>query len=196
MTAYRWQWTPSIVPTIGTDFLRDACFRSICLPDSRFTVGGVVSRIIGLSSDPLFVFATAHSVVACSADETARAAVAALLAAEAAPVLAFDPGAKVSGNYLLSSPGVTVSLECEDGAGPLAADDLRRLILVPSLPSFSASSLVNRIGDAMADSDWLIVLDQHSGTVTAAGASVVVLSAALDIPGIVPLVALNLVPES
>ncbi len=198
MTSNSWQWTPSIVPEIGTDYFRDSSFRAIAQPDTAFTVGGVVSRLVGLSESPLFILATPSAVIAAEATETARAAVRALMDGREFPAYDFVPVVGDGGTYPLEVVGLTVSVSCLEGGVEIPSNDPRRVVLTPAMPRFNASSVVNRIGDALAvGGDWFLILDQHSGVVSACSVGTSnLLSQALAVSGVSPLAAFNVVLTS
>lgn len=195
MTTSDWIWNEDLAPDVSSYFPL-AMWRTIDA-QSRYSPGGIVARMLGHSSDPLFVLVTGNLIVALSTTASARSTIAAALSAGASTVLPFLPGPKDGASYPVTSAGVAVAVSVIENGQELPAGDVRRGVLSPALPMFTASSLVNRLGDLAADPEWLVSLDQFTGSVTyhemTAGAAPALMGA-LQTSGAAVLAAVNIQP--
>ena len=161
MTYFDWQWNPEL-GGVPESYLAVSLWRELQLAD-KLTAGGVVSRSLSLAADPLLLFIAPEFLVAVAATSATSAAALASLAPLTAAT--FIPGDRRGNGYPLSCAGIDVVAAVTSGGVALPADDPRAVILAPSLPTYSESSLVNALADIAADG-WLILLDQNTGNVT------------------------------
>lgn len=140
-------------------------------PITRWSPGSLAATVMGNSDLPLLVLISATQLVALTKDgaESYQGDIADIFngADGGGAMLTFVPGESETKSRTVSVAGITPGITLKDaGNADVAADSILGKILRPTLPVYTALSLMNALESASGSDPFVIALDQLTGNVT------------------------------